>query len=108
MPDSLVLDFGTHKGTPLADTPLKYLIAVAGFARSGSKKIFRDDEFSKWVHFNRPAFKNQARLLIKNKCWICGNPLVPIGTSRKNGMGHRDWKGRILHKKCFKNYNRSW
>lgn len=43
-------------------------------------------------------------------CQHCGNPLVPIGTSRKNGkVTHNDWSTRTLHKKCWmelKDYNR--
>ena len=36
-------------------------------------------------------------------CELCGQRLVAIGTSRKNGtLRHSDWEGRTRHKKCFK------
>lgn len=34
------------------------------------------------------------------KCIHCNKPLVPIGSKRKNGKNHSDWKGRDSHKKC--------
>eukprot|EP00966_Prymnesium_polylepis_P309812 7158201-Prymnesium_polylepis.1 len=35
-------------------------------------------------------------------CRLCGNPLVAIGTSRRGGAPHRDWKLRVYHKQCWK------
>lgn len=35
-------------------------------------------------------------------CEYCGIRLVPIGSSRKNGKTHKDWKEREYHKKCWK------
>ena len=47
------------------------------------------------------------------KCSECGQPLVAIGSWRKNGADHKDWADRTLHKKCFKaatsyKYNHRW
>lgn len=50
-----------------------------------------------WIYRARDEFK--ARGL----CAVCLTPLVPIGTSRKNGYKHHDWAGRIKHKQCWRN-----
>ena len=51
----------------------------------------------------------------KRVCTHCGKHLQAIGTSRKNGKPHRDWKTRRMHKKCWKltnppraRYTRRW
>lgn len=35
-------------------------------------------------------------------CIDCKQPLVKIGTARKNGAAHDDWPDRTLHKECWK------
>ena len=35
-------------------------------------------------------------------CVVCGGPLVPIGSHRRNGANHADWYGRNMHKQCWK------
>ena len=34
-------------------------------------------------------------------CKKCGKPLVSIGKARKNGVNHKDWESRELHKACW-------
>ena len=44
-----------------------------------------------------------------NPCALCGGPLKVIGSCRKNGKSwKRDWRGRGLHKQCFKDVRWSW
>jgi hypothetical protein len=44
-----------------------------------------------------------------NKCDLCGKVLQTIHCERANGRIHRrDWRGRCLHKKCFRELCRSW
>jgi hypothetical protein len=40
-------------------------------------------------------------LTSKRRCTWCDGKLVPIGSSRLNGARHRDWRTRIMHKKCW-------
>ena len=40
-----------------------------------------------------------------NICLACHKKLVPIGTSRKNGKNHADWRNRQYHKACWKELN---
>lgn len=43
----------------------------------------------------------EAGLKAHTHCWECYGRLVPIGTSRSNGLGHPDWPTRKYHKKCW-------
>ena len=38
---------------------------------------------------------------VKKMCKYCQKPLKAIGSSRKNGKYHKDWKTRDSHKKCW-------
>ena len=40
-------------------------------------------------------------IIKKIKCTYCGKHLQAIGTARKNGKTHPDWRSRKLHKKCW-------
>ena len=55
-------------------------------------------------------YLQEVEVEVMSNCEHCGKPLVPIGTSRKNGKAtHNDWGTRRLHKKCWmelKDYNR--
>ena len=55
-------------------------------------------------------YLQEVEVEVMSNCEHCGKPLVPIGTSRKNGKAtHNDWATRRLHKKCrtkLKDYNR--
>jgi hypothetical protein len=43
----------------------------------------------------------QKEIVKSKNCTICDLPLVPIGSSRKNGKNHNDWDIRSSHKNCF-------
>ena len=44
-----------------------------------------------------------------NRCDLCDKALQVIHCERANGRSHRpDWRGRCLHKKCFRELCRSW
>jgi hypothetical protein len=44
-----------------------------------------------------------------NKCDLCSKPLQVIHCERANGRLNRpDWRGRRLHKKCFREIVRRW
>ena len=57
MPGTTILHFGNHQGKCLQDAPLKYLLFLAGFCLSGTRKAFCDEPESKWVHFHRPSLQ---------------------------------------------------
>ena len=40
--------------------------------------------------------------MTKQKCKLCNKPLVAIGSSRKNGVFHKDWDSRQYHKGCLR------
>lgn len=41
----------------------------------------------------------------KKLCEYCKKTLPKFGIDRKNGKeGHGDWKGRSMHKKCFRDW----
>ncbi len=44
----------------------------------------------------------RAAMIARRVCFACGDPIRPIADRRSNGVDHhRDWDGRLLHKKCF-------
>lgn len=58
-----------------------------------------------WLHRREahwPAVEALRNALKRSKlCLACGSRLVAIGDNRSRGADHTDWKGRLLHKKCW-------
>jgi hypothetical protein len=97
----MLLDFGKHKGKSIEDTPLSYIIFLAGYRMIHHKKERCELSGCKWVKEKKPAVHAFANEYLLSRCWHCGGKLVPVGSSRANGASHDDWDGRYLHKKCW-------
>ena len=98
----MILDFGKHKGTELEDAPLPYIIFLAGYKMNGTRRIHSDLKGCIWVKQHKTDINESANAYLSDKCWHCGNKIMPIGSSRSNGAAHNDWDGRYLHKKCWR------
>lgn len=98
----MLLDFGKHKGKHVEDTPISYILFLAGYRMSGSSKIRSDLSSCQWVKHNKKDIYEYATAYLQGRCWHCGTKLVPIGNNRSNGAYHDDWDGRYLHKACWK------
>lgn len=57
-------------------------------------------KYRSWIYSAREEFK------ARGICRACFKPLVPIGSSRRNGKFHDDWEGRTLHKQCWAQMHR--
>ena len=97
----MILDFGKHKGTAIADVPVTYKIFLAGYTMHGTRRTPCTTEAYGWVKANREQACAFAEAHLKNRCWRCQGKLVPVGQSRCRGAGHDDWDTRYLHKKCW-------
>ncbi len=98
----MLLDFGKHKGEELEDVPLSYVIFLAGYQLSGTKRKKSPLTGCKWVQEHKKDVHDSAKAFLEGRCWHCGGKLVPIGSSRINGASHNDWDGRYLHKQCWR------
>ena len=95
------LDFGKYKGSTLDNVPLHYVIWLAGYSLSFTRKKESTSQSAMWIKNNKPEARMSAENFLRGRCWSCGSNLVSIGSSRFNGAGHDDWQGRIFHKKCW-------
>ena len=98
----MILDFGKYRGSEVEDTPLPYIIFLAGYKMDGAKRAHSDLRGCMWVKQHKKEFHSFANSYLSTKCWHCGGKLVPVGSSRSNGAGHDDWDDRYLHKKCWR------
>ena len=100
----MILDFGKYKGTAIADVPVTYMIFLAGYTMhgNGTRRTPCTTEAYRWVKANRDQACGFAEAHLKNRCWHCQGKLVPVGSSRFRGAGHKDWDSRYLHKRCWR------
>ncbi len=98
----MLLDFGKHRGKHIRDTPMSYIVFLAGYSLEGYRKTRCRSPACMWVREHKPEVHAYACTYLAERCWHCGGKLVPVGTSRRNGFKHDDWGGRYLHKKCWK------
>ena len=117
MSEDFVLPFGKYRGQALKQVPatyLKYLCCMENVRRDG--KVVTQELYENHGHellavpcsqryilskqwssmFNARRYAEGARL-----CLECFRPLVPVGSSRRNGAWHNDWDGRRFHKRCW-------
>lgn len=97
----MILDFGEHNGTNVKDTPLKYIIFLAGYHMRRERRVSSSSTEKEWLTQHVKAFHEHALVYLTKRCWHCGRKLVPIGHARKKGANHKDWADRYLHKKCW-------
>jgi hypothetical protein len=98
----MILDFGKFKGDKIQDTPLSYIIFLAGYVMHGCKREPSKLGACKWIQENKRDVHNFAKSYLDNICWHCEGKLVPVGNARINGAAHDDWDCRYLHKKCWR------
>ena len=111
MSEDFVLPFGKYRGQALKQVPatyLKYLCCMENVRRDGKvvtqelheDHVPRSQQYilSKQCFsvFNARRYAEGARL-----CLECFRPLVPVGSSRRNGAWHNDWTTRRFHKRCW-------
>ena len=117
-----VIPFGKWKGSTLEDVSPSYKAWLCCWQHMASStcedsdcdcdwrcykvRKYRPQWDQDWRHnikskFPKHVAKARKHVKEKNLCHHCGKPLVPIGYGRSNGKGHRDWKSRSLHKKCW-------
>ena len=117
MSGDFVLPFGKYRGQTLKQAPatyLKYLCCMENVRREG--KVVTQEMYENHGHellavprsqqyilskqwssmFNARRYAEGARL-----CFKCFRPLVPVGSSRRNGAWHNDGDARRFRKRCW-------
>ena len=100
------INFGKHKNKMIHELPTKYLIWLSQFDMRYGKIVMCEPvtKADSYVQDKKYAWVIAARNELKSRriCFYCGKIMPAIGTSRRNGAGHKDWSGRTLHKRCWK------
>ena len=110
-----VLSFGKYRGQSLSQVPaiyLKFLCCWENVRRDG--KVSHQDlnvdrepheipQAQRYILSKQcPTMKLARQYALDTRlCLECFRPLVPIGTSRANGVWHNDWATRRYHKRCW-------
>ena len=110
-----VLLFGKYRGQTVSQVPatyLKFLCCWENVRRDG--KVSHQDlnvdrepheipQAQRYILSKQcPTMKLARQYALDTRlCLECFRPLVPIGTSRRNGAWHDDWNTRRFHKRCW-------
>ncbi len=95
-----VVDFGKFRGKTMDQLPQYYLAWIVGYSGVGSGDITlpREQPEKDKTHFrfSRPEiyFAALNELVKRNQCLACGKQLVSFKATK-------DWRTRLLHKKCY-------
>ena len=68
----MILDFGEHNGTNVKDTPLKYIIFLAGYHMQGAKRKSISCTGKEWLTKHVKEFHEYALVYLTKRCWHCG------------------------------------
>ena len=95
-----VLDFGKYEGKRVSEVPQYYLAWMVGYTKIGSTDLVLPKEQTKETiatfRSTKPLVYYAAleELVQRNLCLACDKPLVAFTSTR-------DWRTRMLHKKCY-------